>query len=56
MAADLDQDHRLDARGGAQRTHETARVADAFDIHQDAVGVGIGHQIIKDLAEVHIGR
>jgi len=56
MTADLDQDHRLDARGCAHRAHESARIADAFDIHQDAVGIGIGHQIIQYLTEVHIGR
>ncbi len=55
MASDLDQDNRLDARGGAQRAHEAARVADAFDVHQDAVGVGVGDEEIEDLAEVHVG-
>ena len=41
MASDLDQDHRLDAGGGAQRAHEAARVADAFDVQQDALGLGV---------------
>ena len=56
MAANLDQDHRFDACGGTQRAHEAARIADALDVHQDALRLRVGYQIVEDLAEIHIGR
>ena len=31
--------HRLDARRGAQRAHEAARIADALDVEQDVLGL-----------------
>ena len=36
----LQHDDGLGARGRAQRRHERARIADAFDVEQDAVGAG----------------
>jgi hypothetical protein len=56
VAADLEGDHRLDARRGAQGGDEAPRVADALDVQQDRVGRGIGDQEIEHLAEIHVGR
>ncbi|MDO9041198.1 MAG: hypothetical protein Q7U64_02500 [Desulfocapsaceae bacterium] len=55
MAADFDQDHRLDAGGGADGAHEAAGFADAFNVEQDAFGGAVGQQVVEDLAEVHVG-
>ena len=55
MPADLDHHDRFQARDGAQRTHEAARVANAFDIKQDALGLRVISQVIENLAEVDIG-
>ena len=55
MASHLDQNHRLDAGGSTHGTHETARIADAFDVQQDAMRLLVGHQIVENFAKVHIG-
>jgi hypothetical protein len=56
VAAGLEQDDRLDAGGGAQRAHEAAGVADAFDVHQDVVGAVVVDQVVEDFAEIDVGR
>ncbi len=56
MPPDLDQDHRLDARGSTDAAHETARIAYAFDIKQNALGFGVRNQVIENLAEINIER
>ena len=55
VATDLDQDHRLDAGGGAQGTHESARLAYPLDIQQDVLCLRVGYQIVQGFAEIHIG-
>ena len=56
MAPHLDHEHRLEAGGGAQGAHEAARVADAFDVDQDALGLRVGGQVVENFAEIHVGR
>ena len=56
VAAHLDQHHRLEAGGGAQGAHEAARVADALDVEQDALGGGVVGQVVEDLAEIQVRR
>ena len=41
MAPDLDHEHRLGAGGGAQGAHEAARLVDALDVDQDALGLRV---------------
>jgi len=54
VLADLDQQHRLATRGGAQCAHEAARVLDAFDVEEDALGARVGHHVVEYFAEIHI--
>ena len=49
-------DHGLEAGGGAQRAHEAARIADAFDVEQNAARLRIVGEVVEDFAEVEIGR
>jgi len=56
VAAGLEQDDRLDARRRAQRAHEAAGVADAFDVKQDVVRAAVVDQVVENLAEIDVGR
>jgi hypothetical protein len=56
VATGLEQDDRLDARRRAQRAHEAAGVADAFDVEQDVVGAVVVNQVVEDLAEIDVRR
>jgi len=52
----LDHDDGLEAGGRAQRAHEAARVADALDVEQDALGLRVIGEVVEDFAEIQIGR
>ena len=55
MPTGLHHDHRLDSRCCPESTHECAGILYAFDVHEDAVGLGIRHEEVEDLAEVDVG-
>ena len=50
----LDRDHRLDARRGAGRRHELARIGDRFEIHRDGACLGIARQHVEPVGDVDI--
>ena len=56
IASHLDHDHGLQPRYGTQGAHEAARIADALDVHEDALGGRVIGQIVEQLAEIQIGR
>lgn len=56
VAADLDQEHRLDARRRPQSAHEAARMADALDVEKNVLCLGVGSQVVQQLAEMHVRR
>jgi hypothetical protein len=55
VATGLEQDNRLDARRRAQRAHEAAGVANAFDVEQDVMGAVVVDQVVEDFAEIDVG-
>jgi hypothetical protein len=54
MLADLDQQHRLAARRGAQGAHEAARILDAFDVKEDVLGARVGDHVVQHFAKVDV--
>ena len=54
MAADLDQQHRFAARGGAQCAQEAAGVADTFDVQKNSFGARVGNHVVQHFAEVDV--
>ena len=50
----LHHHHRFDARGGARRGHEFARVGDRLDIEQDCLGLIIEREVIEQVGDVDI--
>ena len=54
MLADLDQQHGLAARRGAQCAHEAAGVLDAFDVEENVLRLGVGDHVLENFAEVHV--
>jgi hypothetical protein len=56
VSPDLDRQYRLDAGGGAHCAHEAPRVADAFDVHEDALRLRVRNHVIEDFTEIEIDR
>jgi hypothetical protein len=52
----LHHDHWLGARRGPQRTHETARLVNTFDVQHDRLRHRVDHEVIEDLAEIEVRR
>ncbi len=56
VAARLDGDHRLEARGRARRRHELARIGDRLEIHHDRACARVAGQHVEPVADIHIGH
>src|SRR5262249_1005443 len=54
MPARLAPDHGLDARGGARRRHEFARVVDRLDVEENCPGRAIEREEIEQVAEIDV--
>ena len=52
----FDHDHRLDASGTPRSRHEFARVRNRFGINQDRVGRLVEHEVIQEVAEIHVAH
>ena len=56
VAAGLDDDDRLHARGGAGRRHELARVVDGLEVEKDGARVAVGGEHVEHVGDVDIGH
>jgi hypothetical protein len=56
VAAGLEQDDRLDARGRAQCAHELAGVADVIDVQQDVARLRVVDQVLQRFPVVDVHR
>ena len=54
MPARLDDDDRLDPRGGPGRRHELASVLDQLDVEQDRARAGIESEVVQQISEVDV--
>ena len=54
MTPGLDDDDRLDARGGAGRRHELAGIVDQLDVEQNGPRAAIDGEIVEQIAEIDI--
>ena len=52
----LDGDHRLDAGGGAHGAEKAARIAQPFEVEQDAFGLRVAGEMVEDLRQLDVVR
>ncbi len=56
LPAGLENEHGLDAGGGARSRHEAPRVGDAFEMDQDGPGRDVQGEVVQNVAQLHLRK
>ena len=56
LPAGLENEHGLDAGGGARGRHEAPRVGDAFEMDQDGPGRDVQGEVVQNVAQLHLRK